>query len=96
MNVSATLYKLLVYETGGLFYADCEHELRPITHGRRICLTRITSAWPRRAQRGIAATKNAALCPRASTGTNVTRTRWTFCQENNFGAFVSRRSRRRH
>jgi hypothetical protein len=94
MNVSATLYKLLVYETGGLFrphrdteksdgmfgtlvlvlpsvhvggelivrhgtrdvsvnlsgaevseltfavfYADCEHEVRPITHGGRVCLT---------------------------------------------------------
>ncbi|MGH9200292.1 MAG: 2OG-Fe(II) oxygenase [Vicinamibacterales bacterium] len=94
MNVSATLYKLLVYETGGLFrshrdtekadgmfgtlvvvlpsvheggelivrhgtrevsvnlsspdvseltfaafYADCEHEVRPITHGNRVCLT---------------------------------------------------------
>jgi len=94
MNVSATLYKLLVYETGGLFrahrdtekadgmfgtlvvvlpsvhgggeliirhgtrevsvnlsspdvselrfaafYADCEHEVRPITHGSRVCLT---------------------------------------------------------
>jgi hypothetical protein len=21
------------------FYADCEHEVRPITHGSRICLT---------------------------------------------------------
>lgn len=94
MDVSATLYKLLVYETGGLFrphrdtektdgmfgtlvvvlpsahsggeliirhgtrevsvnlstpdiselrfaafYADCEHEVRPITHGSRVCLT---------------------------------------------------------
>jgi hypothetical protein len=94
MNVSATMYKLLVYETGGLFrphrdtekaenmfgtlvvvlpsthgggeliirhgtrevrvnlsspdvselrfaafYADCEHEVRPITHGSRVCLT---------------------------------------------------------
>jgi len=94
MRVSATLYKLLVYETGGLFrshrdtekadgmfgtlvvvlpsahgggeliirhgtrevsvnlsspevseltfaafYADCEHEVKPITHGTRVCLT---------------------------------------------------------
>jgi hypothetical protein len=94
MSVSATLYKLLVYETGGLFrphrdtekadgmfgtlvvvlpsahgggelmirhgtrevsvnlsspdvselrfaafYADCEHEVKPITHGSRVCLT---------------------------------------------------------
>jgi hypothetical protein len=94
MNVSATLYKLLVYETGGLFrphrdsekadgmfgtlvvvlpsahgggeliirhgtrevsvnlsssdvselrfaafYADCEHEVSPITYGSRVCLT---------------------------------------------------------
>jgi hypothetical protein len=94
MKVSATLYKLLVYETGGLFrphrdtekadgmfgtpvvvlpsshgggeliirhgtrevsvnlsspdvsqltfaafYADCEHEVKPITHGSRVCLT---------------------------------------------------------
>jgi len=94
LNVSATLYKLLVYETGGLFrphrdtekaesmfgtlvvvlpsahgggeliirhgtrevsvnlsgadvselrfaafYADCEHEVRPITQGSRVCLT---------------------------------------------------------
>ncbi len=94
MNVSANLYKLLVYERGGLFrphrdteksdgmfgtlvlvlpsahgggeliirhgprevsvnlsspdvseltfaafYADCEHEVRPITHGSRVCLT---------------------------------------------------------
>jgi predicted 2-oxoglutarate/Fe(II)-dependent dioxygenase YbiX len=94
MNVSATLYKLLVYETGGLFrphrdtektdgmfgtlvvvlpsahsggelivrhgtrevsvnlsspdvselrfaafYADCEHEVKPITDGSRVCLT---------------------------------------------------------
>jgi predicted 2-oxoglutarate/Fe(II)-dependent dioxygenase YbiX len=94
LNVSATLYKLLVYETGGLFrahrdtektdgifgtlvvvlpsshgggeliirhgtrevsvnlsspdvselrfaafYADCEHEVRPITGGSRVCLT---------------------------------------------------------
>src|SRR5713226_8601440 len=94
MKVSATLYKLLVYETGGLFrphrdtekadgmfgtlvvvlpsahsggelvirhgtrevslnlsspevselifaafYADCEHEVKPITDGKRVCLT---------------------------------------------------------
>src|SRR5260370_7250490 len=94
MNVSAKLYKLLVYETGGLFrphrdtekadgmfgtlvvvlpsahgggeliirhgtrdvsvnlsspevseltfaafYADCKHEVKPITHGTRVCLT---------------------------------------------------------
>lgn len=94
MKVSATLHKLLVYETGGLFrphrdtekadgmfgtlvvvlpsahgggeliirherrevsvnlsstdvselrfaafYADCEHEVKPITHGNRVCLT---------------------------------------------------------
>jgi len=94
MKVSAKLYKLLVYETGGLFrphrdtekvngmfgtlvvvlpsahgggeliirhgtrevsvnlsspdvselrfaafYADCEHEVKPITHGNRVCLT---------------------------------------------------------
>jgi hypothetical protein len=94
MKVSAKLYKLLVYETGGLFrphrdtekadgmfgtlvvvlpsahgggeliirhgtrevsvnlsspdlsqltfaafYADCEHEVKPITHGSRVCLT---------------------------------------------------------
>jgi hypothetical protein len=21
------------------FYADCEHEIRPVTHGARVCLT---------------------------------------------------------
>ncbi|MBY0496320.1 MAG: hypothetical protein K2Y23_19095 [Cyanobacteria bacterium] len=110
MNVLATLYKLLVYETGGLsvriatpkrpmacsvpwswclpsahgggdliirhatrevsvnlsspdvselrfaaFYADCEHEVRPITQGSRVCLTYNLSLVNKRKKRQQAA-----------------------------------------